>query len=1700
MLGTHISSGTLETKSVLCVKAEIHNVLTSLRHGSDSRWSSKKRFEHEIPLKEEHTLLRAFKELHFYLEEFDDLRDVDTVEYLKPFLQVVTSEHTNASITMVALRSLNKFLLYDFISAESPRVKHAMNKMAHALTRCRRFNERVLMQLMQVSELVVRNPAGRFLTDDHICELFKVCYRVCRSLDASILLRQSAESTLSHIIITVFGRVTDSAEENTAIVLNRNVENELKHISVNDQSIVHETNNDNDNNNNNKKNNMNLVGKNEITNSSNKDNNSHENAVNVEQLVDSKNLVNDERGDIDDQTATEQDEKDQLNDSNSNEIVPYGTSCLFRLLSFIASLINPSTQEEEVRVLGLSLLNTILETGGEMLGSIPEIVGLIQSELCKYLLQDSQTEELPVLALVLRVIFNLFNSIKSYLKVQLEVFFTSVHLGICESRSELVTSEQKEIALESLLEFCREPALMVDLYKNYDCDVQCTNLFETLCACLCRNAVPSGGRTGQLTILHTLSLEAILAVLDSIARRCIVHDSNSYVSNIQNNVGIGDIDIADSIIVEDVDLDESFTGGDNKTINNNNKIPIDSPKARRTKLSFTQGRSSSNSIPNTPEMAERRSRSISNPMAMHTEGEESNLQLQKQKKKLLKQAAKKFNTDKKGWLKFAIDSKLVETTLEETKDDKGEKDKVTEASEKKKVIAYQPTPVSVARFLLVTPGLDKTIIGDYISEPADKKPFNTKVLKAYVSQFNFENIHFVEGIRVFLESFRLPGESQKIDRLMEAWAACWYAANPEAQIVLKNVDVAYVLAFGIIMLNTDLHNDQVQKKMTIEDFVKNMKGINDGGNVKREFLESIFSAIEAKQIRIKHDPGGGQVGNQEAVQQAANAWDSVVRRQRSVAEASFTASLGRRAQLAMRAGIAEREMFSMICDSALDAIDIVFDMTIDSSLALKAIEGFQNYAKITAYYNLDGAFNHLMILLNRRFSSFVSAGKLRNELPLVSRRSNSNRYSNAAVSISKSSSSSDNEEENNTSVGVVGNGSIDGHLNRGLATLETIVHLTKIYGNHVCEGWRNILNSILHLYDENLLPDCMSKIEIFIDTFHDPVLELQITSLKDAMKERDAALQEKSDGGILTSFASWFGAVDEIDETEEENMEKFLYDQQVERLRDAISPMHLETLFAQSSVLPEKSFLELLKALILSRDPTSWLNDGRVSPSISSRSNLDKKRFEEQGVFCIQMLSVIALANPHRINLVWDMTYSFFERILRAGVATSMPKVASQIVICILKVCHGLLYLPGNAEMLLSSLQLIPKVNLEEIQVENGLPLSLVVGKNSFLILKKNASYISRISSSSSSNLWKFYMDHLRYLSNLSSARNSVLDTLEFVINETNNVIDTSNISYVIPLLVSYLQKVRRPSTAQTASSMPAQSQYDHHDHHHLHHHDHQHHRQQQPSNADNETIRAIKLLFQLSRISSDSPTAEGELSIWSQVLVVFKQYFYDSRKSVSVATQDALQRSLLDPPKPEPLLNAWAHCFEYILLPLVDAQDDVSNTRLKGSETHVRAVAMIARTFLYNKRNLMELKDFHLLWMKIVTALAKPFAGSPPSQQITSLQFTARESLKNLLLVSKADGMFDIVSKRTNQDLWTMTFAIVENLAPGIKNDIAYALEPPNEEDDKKISEKLSAITTEQEKTQGNTENIDMNDKNEEQPIENSSDSNTAESVLEPQ
>ena len=49
-------------------------------------------------------------------------------------------------------------------------------------------------------------------------------------------------------------------------------------------------------------------------------------------------------------------------------------------------------------------------------------------------------------------------------------------------------------------------------------------------------------------------------------------------------------------------------------------------------------------------------------------------------------------------------------------------------------------------------------------------------------------------------------------------------------------DTAFVLAFSLIMLNTDLHNPNVKHRMTKAGFIKNNRGINNGNDLPEEFL------------------------------------------------------------------------------------------------------------------------------------------------------------------------------------------------------------------------------------------------------------------------------------------------------------------------------------------------------------------------------------------------------------------------------------------------------------------------------------------------------------------------------------------------------------------------------------------------------------------------------------------------------------------------------------------------------------------------------------------------------------------------------------------------------------------------------------------------------------------------------------------------
>uniref|UniRef100_A0A671RC07 Cytohesin-2 n=1 Tax=Sinocyclocheilus anshuiensis TaxID=1608454 RepID=A0A671RC07_9TELE len=130
--------------------------------------------------------------------------------------------------------------------------------------------------------------------------------------------------------------------------------------------------------------------------------------------------------------------------------------------------------------------------------------------------------------------------------------------------------------------------------------------------------------------------------------------------------------------------------------------------------------------------------------------------------------------------------------------------------------------------------------------------FNIKVLQAFVDLHEFTDLNLVQALRQFLWSFRLPGEAQKIDRMMEAFAQRYCHCNPG---VFQSTDTCYVLSFSIIMLNTSLHNPNVRDKPTVERFISMNRGINDGGDLPEELLRNLYDSIKNEPFKIPEDDG-----------------------------------------------------------------------------------------------------------------------------------------------------------------------------------------------------------------------------------------------------------------------------------------------------------------------------------------------------------------------------------------------------------------------------------------------------------------------------------------------------------------------------------------------------------------------------------------------------------------------------------------------------------------------------------------------------------------------------------------------------------------------------------------------------------------------------------------------------------------------------
>merc|ERR1711879_113950 len=82
--------------------------------------------------------------------------------------------------------------------------------------------------------------------------------------------------------------------------------------------------------------------------------------------------------------------------------------------------------------------------------------------------------------------------------------------------------------------------------------------------------------------------------------------------------------------------------------------------------------------------------------------------------------------------------------------------------------------------------------------------------------------------------------------------------HPQTCPSFATADTEYVLTFSLVMLSTDLHNPSIkqERKMTKDNFVRSNYGIDNGQNVPKEVLESLYDSVKERQFVDGKDAEG----------------------------------------------------------------------------------------------------------------------------------------------------------------------------------------------------------------------------------------------------------------------------------------------------------------------------------------------------------------------------------------------------------------------------------------------------------------------------------------------------------------------------------------------------------------------------------------------------------------------------------------------------------------------------------------------------------------------------------------------------------------------------------------------------------------------------------------------------------------------------
>lgn len=100
------------------------------------------------------------------------------------------------------------------------------------------------------------------------------------------------------------------------------------------------------------------------------------------------------------------------------------------------------------------------------------------------------------------------------------------------------------------------------------------------------------------------------------------------------------------------------------------------------------------------------------------------------------------------------------------------------------------SPHAVAKFLISRKGLSRQMIGEFLGNL--QQSFNMAVLEYFAEEMDFSGLAIDVALRKFQGYFRMPGEAQKIERLMEVFSHRYGVCNPDVIGKLRSPDTVWL--------------------------------------------------------------------------------------------------------------------------------------------------------------------------------------------------------------------------------------------------------------------------------------------------------------------------------------------------------------------------------------------------------------------------------------------------------------------------------------------------------------------------------------------------------------------------------------------------------------------------------------------------------------------------------------------------------------------------------------------------------------------------------------------------------------------------------------------------------------------------------------------------------------------------------------------